>query len=114
MKIIPKSRLYLANETPLPAVVAAIEEAANRHDVKVLAARCYDAAMELISRSVYSHVVQSAVLASLEDGMPAEHHLAQTLEGFQAQIRQFLDDAETATRYLKLRDQMIDVGGPLQ
>ncbi|NYT61442.1 hypothetical protein H0A66_03770 [Alcaligenaceae bacterium] len=114
MKITPKSRLYLANETPLLAVVAALEEAANREDVQVLAAKCYDSAMELISRSVYSHVVQSAVLASLEDGMPVEHHLTQTLEGFQSQIRQFLDDADAATRYLKLCDQMRGAGETLQ
>lgn len=114
MQFVPKSRLYLSTPEPNTDVVEALAQAAERDTVKVLGAKCYEAALELVSRSAYSHFVQSAVLASLQDGEPPETHLQRTLEELQGQVQQFIQDAEVAVRYLKLRDAEPRPGERLQ
>lgn len=104
MIIQPKARLYLANKTPIPAVVEAIEAAGESESVKVLAVQCYEAAMELVSRSAYSHFVQSAAIDALENGGTVEERLTQTLSGLNDQIKYFFADAEKAMQYIQLLD----------
>jgi hypothetical protein len=112
MIIQPKARLYLANETPVPAVVAAIEAAGESESVKVLAVKCYETAMELVSRSAYSHFVQSAAIEALENGGTVEERLAQKLAELNDQIKCFFADAEKAMQYIQLLDASSGEGMP--
>lgn len=111
---IAKTNLYLATDNPEPGIVNDIAQAVERDTVKVLGAQCYEAAIELVSRTALSYFVQEAVMASLHDGETVEAHLQHALDELQGQVQQFIQDAEVATRYLKLRDAEPRPGEALQ